>query len=148
LGCLLYEILTGDFLFYNPDLPLDLYIRLTAPNQPLLTQQKLEKIDNNAYIIDFLKFVLVKDPLHRPSIASVLKRFEHVHAIMVSNISALDHHVLKLQPPYPAAENTSLEARLSNFIGLLFSNTSIVHKRTNEIYHKPKHVKFEKSKFY
>ena len=81
---MLYELLTGEFLFYHSDW-VNFYIRVTSPNEVLLTNDKLEAIDNNVYIIDFLKYILVRDPQHRPNIDSVLKRFEHIHGILVSN---------------------------------------------------------------
>lgn len=83
LGCLLYELLTGDLLFYHQDW-VHFYIRCTSPNEELLTEEKLEKIHSNVYLIDFLRYMLVRDPRHRPSIDNVLKRFEHLHALLVS----------------------------------------------------------------
>jgi hypothetical protein len=41
-------------------------------------------VGNNIYIIDFLKYMLVREPRHRPSINNVMKRFEHVHALLVT----------------------------------------------------------------
>lgn len=32
-----------------------------------------------------MKYILIRDPKHRPNIESVLKRFEHTHAILVTN---------------------------------------------------------------
>jgi hypothetical protein len=45
----------------------------------------MAKIGHNIYIIDFLKYILVRDQKHRPNIENVLKRFEHVHALLVTN---------------------------------------------------------------
>jgi hypothetical protein len=45
LGCLLYEILTGEFLFYNSDW-IQFYASVTG-NTEILTKQKMEKINNN-----------------------------------------------------------------------------------------------------
>jgi serine/threonine protein kinase len=84
LGCLLYEILTGEFLFYDNDW-VHFYIRVTSPNEVLLTNDKLKTINHNIYLVDFLKYILVKEPQHRPNIDNVLKRFEHIHALLVSN---------------------------------------------------------------
>ena len=39
-------------------------------------------MNENWYLYDFLKFMLVRDPSRRPSIMTVLKRFEHVHALV------------------------------------------------------------------
>jgi serine/threonine protein kinase len=60
LGCLFYELLTGDVLFDTEEY-FEFHVRLTKNTMPLITQEKLEKIDNNVYLIDFLKYVLVKD---------------------------------------------------------------------------------------
>lgn len=87
LGCLLFELLTGEFLFHSQDY-IAFYMRVTKTNEQLLTNEKLEKISNNVYLIDFLKYMLVRDPKLRPPIESVLKRFEHVHALLVSTSSA------------------------------------------------------------
>jgi serine/threonine protein kinase len=78
LGWLFYELLTGQILF-KPD---ELY-RLCPDVDEVISKQKYELLDNNVYLIDFLSFMLVKDPRLRPSISSVIKRFEHVHALLV-----------------------------------------------------------------
>jgi len=59
-------------------------VRLTKSNEQLLVKEKLDKINNNVYLIDFLKYILVRDMRLRPTIESVLKRFEHVHALLVA----------------------------------------------------------------
>lgn len=41
-------------------------------------------INNNVYLVDFLKYILVRDMRLRPTIQNVIKRFEHVHALLVS----------------------------------------------------------------
>ena len=82
-GCLLYELLTGEFLFYTPDY-LQFHFRVTRASEALLTPDKFDKINNNVYLIDFMKYMLVRDARLRPSIENVLKRFEHVHALLVS----------------------------------------------------------------
>jgi len=144
LGCLLYEILTGDFLFYDKDY-FQFHIRVTTPTEVLFTEDKLNKIGNNVYIVDFLRYILVREPQHRPSINNVLKRFEHIHAILVSNITYLDHHTLSL-PPHnnPAINNMSLEGTLESYVELLFPNQEAIQERIT-IPHKLKHVQW---KFY
>jgi len=82
-GCLFYELLTGDYLFYSPDY-LQFHFRVTRPSEALFTPDKLDRINNNVYLIDFLKYMLVRDVRLRPSIDNVIKRFEHVHALLVS----------------------------------------------------------------
>ena len=139
MGCLLYEILTGDFLFYDKDY-FQFHIRVTTASEVLLTEEKLSKIGNNVYIVDFLRYILVREPQHRPSINNVLKRFEHIHAILVSNITYLDHYTLSL-PPHsnPAVVNMSLEGTLESYVELLFPNQEAIQERIT-IPHKLKHV--------
>jgi len=81
LGCLLYELLTGENVFESEEF---IYLRLFNPNEPLFSQEKFDKINNNVYLIDFLKYILVRDMRMRPTIDNVLKRFEHVHALLVA----------------------------------------------------------------
>ena len=49
----------------------------------LLTNDKLSLINNNPYLVDFLKFMLIKEQNYRPNIETVIKRFEHVYALLV-----------------------------------------------------------------
>ncbi|CAD8067421.1 unnamed protein product [Paramecium sonneborni] len=84
LGCLLFEILTGELLFYKKEW-VQFYLQVTQPTEQLISEDKQQLLGNNFYIIDFLKYVLVRDQKHRPNIESVQKRFEHVHALLVTN---------------------------------------------------------------
>ena len=84
LGCLLFEILTGEHLFLNQDW-VQFYLRVTSPNEILITEDKINLLGSNIYLIDFLKYILVRDPKHRPNVENVLKRFEHVYALLITN---------------------------------------------------------------
>jgi hypothetical protein len=83
---------TEDYIYFH--------IRLTRNDLPLFTEDKLEKIKtpHNVYLIDFLKYMLVKDQRLRPTIDNVLKRFEHVHALLVTTSSANERDNRILQP--------------------------------------------------
>ena len=81
VGCLFYELLTGEFLLYHPDFA-HFYVRVVNSTQELISQANLEQTGNNQYIRDFLKFTLIRDQRLRPSIDKVIKRFEHIHAIL------------------------------------------------------------------
>ena len=113
---MLYELLTGEFLFYHNDW-VHFYIRVTSPNEVLLTNDKLEMISNNIYIIDFLKYILVRDPQHRPNIDSVLKRFEHIHGILVSN-NPMSNRILNAQKS-SASSQISLESSIEAYQEIL-----------------------------
>ena len=43
LGCLFYEMLTGDYLYHKPDW-VNFYIQVTSPNEELLTQLNVSKL--------------------------------------------------------------------------------------------------------
>lgn len=60
LGCLLYEILTGEFLFNNQEWA-NFFVRLTSNKEELLTEDNMKKFDNNIYVLDFLKFIFVRE---------------------------------------------------------------------------------------
>lgn len=89
LGCLLYELLTAEYLFSSEDYGL-FYLRVTSDSQEVLTGDKREALENNVYLIDFLNFMLIRDPARRPDITKVANRFKHVYALLVgSGISTL-----------------------------------------------------------
>ena len=139
LGCLLYELLTGDFLFYHPDW-VNFYIRITSPNEVLLQEEKMTKVGNNVYLIDFLKYILVRDPQHRPSIDNILKRFEHIHAILVSNTGYADkYESASNQISNIVPFNFSLEGSLENYMEFLFPSRETIHEKIT-FPHKLKHV--------
>ena len=89
LGCLLFELLTGEVLFETEEY-FEFHVRLTQKTMPLLLPEKLAKINDNVYLIDFLKYVLVRDLQLRPTLDSIVKRFEHIHALLVNTTSAND----------------------------------------------------------
>lgn len=87
LGCLFYELLTGEVLFQTEEY-FEFHVRLTTQTSQLIDPDRLEKLNNNVYLIDFLKYVLVRDMHLRPTIDNVLKRFEHIHALLVATSSS------------------------------------------------------------
>jgi hypothetical protein len=79
--------LTGEFLLYHPDWA-HFFVRIIKHTEDLIPQEKLEMIDNNQYIKDFLKFILIRDQRLRPTIDKVIKRFEHIHAILCNVVGS------------------------------------------------------------
>jgi serine/threonine protein kinase len=77
LGCLLYEVVTGEMLFYDDDW-IRFFIRVTSPNEELLTEERVSKVPERA-IVDFLRYTLIRNPLRRPSITNVIHRFAMVY---------------------------------------------------------------------
>ena len=91
LGCLFYELLTGNFLFEEiQDNYLEFMYKIDKSSiNELLTEKKMSLIDNNPYLVDFLKFMLVKNQTYRPNIDTVIKRFEHVYALLEGGTGAM-----------------------------------------------------------
>lgn len=134
----MYEILTGDFLFYETDW-IQFYIRVTSPKEVLLTEEKLKKINHNVYIVDFLNFLLVREPLHRPQINHVLKRFEHIHAILVPNINYGDNYDGRALSATIPTVTAPLEATLQAYVEMLFPKQEAIQEKVT-IPYKLKHV--------
>lgn len=75
-GCLLYEVLTGDYLFEEADW-FRFYLRVTSEDQPTLLPPHLSRIpaSHADQVAAFLGFVLERDPHRRPCIGAVRARF-------------------------------------------------------------------------
>ena len=131
-GCLLYELLTGEFLFQCSDY-LQFHFRVIRPSEALFTPEKLEKINNNVYLIDFMKYMLVRDPRLRPSIDNVLKRFEHVHALLASTSGGMNSGLTNYRlSKANSGENTSLVNRGSNSL-MSIGGSSQLDQTLNEL---------------
>lgn len=74
LGCLLYELLSGDFLFDATEFS-SFYMQVTDENKTLITQDRYMKINYQPLLMDILVYILIRDPVRRPSIADILQRF-------------------------------------------------------------------------
>lgn len=78
LGCLFYELMTGQFLFYDADW-VKFYTRVTKDPE-LLTADNRARLDNNPFLLEFMSSLLIRNYLHRPTIEHVLAKFEGLHA--------------------------------------------------------------------
>jgi serine/threonine protein kinase len=94
LGCLFYEILTGEFLFHRADW-VNFYVHVTSHNEELLVQENIEKLGGNTLLVEFLKFMLIRDPHHRPSITNLIDKYDHLYALLVNAPPNHDNNVLK-----------------------------------------------------
>jgi hypothetical protein len=66
--------MTGDYLF-DASMWTIFFLHVTTDKKELITEAEMSKLNNNIYLIDFLKFILIREPQHRPSIDSIIKRF-------------------------------------------------------------------------
>ena len=88
VGCLLYEMLTGEHLF-GADNWTTFYVRLTDPSQPLLTEARLGRLPpaHAEPIAQFLAAVLQREPGRRPVIAEVICLFATLRAAIATGIT-------------------------------------------------------------
>lgn len=90
LGCLFFELLTGQFLFANSDGDwLAFYYRVTGESNagnPLLSSIDEELLYERRELIEFLNFVLIRDAARRPSIDAVIRKFQKVYSSIVESL--------------------------------------------------------------
>jgi serine/threonine protein kinase len=76
IGCLFFELVTGEFLFADPDWS-RFFLRITSKNVPLLTEENKAAL-NDENCVRFLEFVLQRSVRHRPDLAEVIARFDEL----------------------------------------------------------------------
>jgi hypothetical protein len=80
LGCLFFELMTGDFLFSDPEGDwLGFYYRLTNEFTDIVNDESRRKLANIPELVEFIRYVLVREPSRRPHIDSVVQRFQSVY---------------------------------------------------------------------
>lgn len=94
LGCLLFELLTGEMLHFDLDWA-RFYTRVTQDNMPLFDDDKIKyarlftelfkdavgRLLDASYrveILELLQFILVRDPQWRPSVAAIIERVDGI----------------------------------------------------------------------
>lgn len=110
LGCLFFELMTGEYLFKN-----GVWGRVNRPvtdKTDILVKEDVEMLEGNIYLVDFLRSMLVRDPQMRPSINSVIARFEHIESMLGD----------EGKEPYfeyssPTRVNETLEGLLDSYLG-------------------------------
>lgn len=77
VGCLIYELLTGEFLFFDDDW-IRFFIRVTSDSMgDMLPPERLvplRALKGGEHLIEFFYSVFIRDPLRRPSIQVVAQR--------------------------------------------------------------------------
>jgi len=85
LGCLFYELLTGDFLFHDENWS-RFFVRVTSNTQELINEDNKKKMSNNAALIEFLSYLLIRNPMHRPTIDHVIRRFKQLFSFISDDL--------------------------------------------------------------
>jgi hypothetical protein len=75
LGCLLYELVTGSMLFYDPDW-IRFFLRVTsAGGADLIPPERAEPLAGLPAVESLLRYMLVREPERRPTLADVAARW-------------------------------------------------------------------------
>ena len=77
IGCLFFELLTGEFLFVDSDWS-RFFLRVTDPKEEILTPQKLKMLPNEPRYVQFISFILQRSVRTRPDLNQVLKKFDEM----------------------------------------------------------------------
>ncbi|EAY17844.1 CAMK family protein kinase [Trichomonas vaginalis G3] len=77
IGCLFYELLTGEFLFVDNDWS-RFFLRITDPNQPLITEKDIKRLPNDVRLVPFIEFILKRSERHRPNIQQIITKFDEM----------------------------------------------------------------------
>jgi serine/threonine protein kinase len=94
IGCLFYELVTGEFLFVDADWS-RFFLRVTTPHTPILTEENRQALKCEKYCT-FLEFVLQKSVGRRPILREVIVKFDE----MFPDAREGELPVLKM-PDYP-----------------------------------------------
>lgn len=89
LGCLLFELFTGNVLYNDTDW-LQLAARVTRPGSQLIPDDRLKMIADLPGVEDMLRFMLVRDPKMRPTLPDVLNRLEMLQLDPAGDLSSCD----------------------------------------------------------
>lgn len=81
LGCLLFELYVGEFLFHSKDWSNYFYM-VTNDAYTIVNEHVERKLDNNFFLIGLLKYVLVRNAQQRPSCRNVLKKVKAVRRLL------------------------------------------------------------------
>lgn len=77
IGCLFYELMTGEYLFLDSDWS-RFFFRITDNKKPLLTDKNKAMLDNNPKFISFIEFILQRSVRHRPDLQQVIVKFDEM----------------------------------------------------------------------
>lgn len=81
-------------------------------------------MSNNIYLIDFLKYILIRDPSHRPSIQNIINRFENLYSLLVNN----EHKVTEASSHVHNSQST--EILLKEYMELVTESKKTIKLKT------------------
>eukprot|EP00435_Cladocopium_sp_Y103_P043263 s983_g12.t1 len=75
LGCIFFELLTGRFLFEDYDIASH-WACATGKSGDVVNEENERRLDHNGPLLEYLRFLLVRDADRRPTIQMAIKKFE------------------------------------------------------------------------
>jgi serine/threonine protein kinase len=77
IGCLFYELMTGEFLFADRNWS-RFYLRITEKTEVLIPDEYREKLPSDPRFLTFLEFVLQREVRSRPSLRQIIAKFDEM----------------------------------------------------------------------
>ena len=77
IGCLFYELVTGEYLFADSDWS-RFFLRITDEKEPLITDEAAKRLPKDPKYKQFLEFVLQRNVRSRPNLGQVIVRFDEM----------------------------------------------------------------------
>jgi serine/threonine protein kinase len=93
LGCLLYELLTNEFLFNSPNF----FVIITDESFPVISQERYKLINYNPILNDILIFILVRDQEMRPSVDDIINFIKTKFSILYNKLSKTEEKPEKIE---------------------------------------------------
>lgn len=78
LGCIFFEVLTGRFLFQDYDFGTHWACITGKSNEDVVNEDNVRRLGGSAPLIEYIRYLLVRDPLKRPTIEAAMKKFETI----------------------------------------------------------------------
>lgn len=75
LGCIFFELLTGRFLFEDYDIASH-WACATGKSGDVVNEENEKRLGHNGHLLEYLRFLLVRDADRRPTIQMASKKFE------------------------------------------------------------------------
>lgn len=123
LGCLLYELYTGEMLFLEKDWTV-FYNRLVSDEAPLLSPDNLFKLKNNLILVTLLNYILCRNPQQRPSVASIIKKIKGACTLLNIELHQDPHEPIPcLTTPEKNNSNTGFSSAFVDFLPQVLQKT-------------------------